>query len=167
MYEEYCPRSRYQGQIQATTPRIVSAGVSVGCNYLSPPLIPASGTKDLMCLSELQIIIVSCNCLSAHSACNRHWGRTTHICVSKLAVIASDNGLSSGRRQAIIWNNAGILSIGFLGTNFSEILIEILTFSFTKMRLKMSSVKWRPFCHDLNVLTSHYQIYGWLIVNWT
>ena len=50
-----------------------------------------------------------------------HWGRATRICVSKLTIIASDNGLSPGRRQAIIWNNAGILSIGLLGTNFSEI----------------------------------------------
>ena len=41
--------------------------------------------------------------------------------------MASDNGLLPGRRQAIIWNNAGILSVGLLGTNFSEILIEILT----------------------------------------
>ena len=31
-----------------------------------------------------------------------HWGRVTHICVSKLAIIGSDNGLSPGRRQAII-----------------------------------------------------------------
>ena len=53
-----------------------------------------------------------------------HWGWVTHICVSKLTIIASDNGLSPGRRQAIIWTNAGILSIGPLGTNFSEILIE-------------------------------------------
>ena len=44
----------------------------------------------------------------------------THICVNKLAIIGSDNGLSPGRRQAIIWNNAGILLIGPLGTNFSE-----------------------------------------------
>ena len=56
-----------------------------------------------------------------------HWGRVTHICVSKLTTIGSDNGLSPGRRQAIIWTNAGILLIGPLGTNFSEILIEILT----------------------------------------
>ena len=41
-----------------------------------------------------------------------HWGRVTHLCVSKLTSIASDNGLSPGRRQAIIWNNAGILLIG-------------------------------------------------------
>ena len=80
------------------------------------------------------------------------WGRATHICVSKPTIIASGNGLSPGRHQAIIWNNAGILSIGFLGTNVSEILIEILTFSFKKMRLKVSSAKWRPFCLGLNVL---------------
>ena len=50
----------------------------------------------------------------------------THICVSKLAIIGSDNGSSPDRRQAIIWTNAGILLIGPLGTNFSEIIIEIL-----------------------------------------
>ena len=82
-----------------------------------------------------------------------HWGRVTHICVNKLTIIGSDNGLSPDRRQAIIWTNAGILLIGPLGTNFSEILIEILTFSFKKMRLKVLSAKRRPFCLGLNVLT--------------
>ena len=52
-----------------------------------------------------------------------------HLCVGKLTSIGSDNGLSPGRRQAVILTNAGILLIGPLGTNFSEILIEILTFS--------------------------------------
>ena len=65
-----------------------------------------------------------------------HWGRVTHICVAELTIIVSDNGLSPGRRQAIIWTNPGILLIGPYGTNFSEILEEILTFSFKKMRLK-------------------------------
>ena len=74
-----------------------------------------------------------------------HWGRVTHLCVSKLTNIASDNGLSPGRRQAITWTNIGILLIGPLGTNFSEMLIEIHTFSFKKILLKMSSAKWRPF----------------------
>ena len=73
-----------------------------------------------------------------------------HICVSKLAIIGPHNGLSPDRRQAIIWTNAGLLLIGPLGTNFSEILIEILTFSFKKMRLKVSSAKRRPFCLGLN-----------------
>ena len=81
-----------------------------------------------------------------------HWGRATHICVGKLTIIGSDNGLSPGRRQAIIWTNAGILLIGPLETNFSEILIKILKVSFKKMRLKVSSAKWRPSCLGLNVL---------------
>ena len=63
----------------------------------------------------------------------------THICVSKLTNIGSDNGLSPGRRQAIIWINARILLIRPLGTNFSEISFEINTFSFKKLHLKMSS----------------------------
>ena len=76
----------------------------------------------------------------------------THICVGKLTNIGSDNGLSPGRRQAIIWTNAGTLLIGPLGTYLSEIWIEILTFSFKKMHLKMSCAKWRPFCLRLNEL---------------
>ena len=82
------------------------------------------------------------------------WGRETHICVSKLTTIASDNDLSPGRRQAIIWTNAEILLIGPLGINLSEILGEIHTFSFKKMRLKRSSGKWRPFYLGLNVLNT-------------
>ena len=81
-----------------------------------------------------------------------HWGRVTHICVVKITIIGSDNGLSPGRRQAIIWVNDGILLIGPLGTNFIEILIGIQTFSVKKMHLKMSSAKRRPFCLGLNVL---------------
>ena len=80
-----------------------------------------------------------------------HWDRVTHICVSRQTITGSDNGLSPGRRQAIIWTNAGKLLFGPPGTNFSEILIEILTFSFKKMQLKMSSAKRRPFCLGLNV----------------
>ena len=75
-----------------------------------------------------------------------HWDRVTHICVGKLTIIDSDNGLSPDRRQAIICTNAGILVIGPLGTNFSEIWIEIHAFSLRKIYLKMSSGKWRPFC---------------------
>ena len=67
-------------------------------------------------------------------------------------IIGSDNGLSPGRRQAIISTHAGILVIGPLGTNFSEVLIETDTSSFKKIHLKMSSGKWRPFCLGLNVL---------------
>ena len=64
-----------------------------------------------------------------------------------------DNGLSPGRRQAIILTNAGILLIGPLGTKFNEFFIEIHTFLFKEMHLKMSSGKWRPFCLGLNVFS--------------
>ena len=48
-----------------------------------------------------------------------------HMCLSKLTIVGSDNDLSPGRRQAIVGTNAGILWIGPLGTNFSDIVVEI------------------------------------------
>ena len=48
--------------------------------------------------------------------------------------------------------NAGILLIGPSGTNFNEILSGILTFSFKKIGLNVSSAKWLPFCLGLKVL---------------
>ena len=75
-----------------------------------------------------------------------------YISVFTLTVIGLDNGLSPGRRQAIIWTNVGILLTGPLGTNFIEIVIKILTFSFKKMRVKMSSGKCRPSCLGFNLL---------------
>ena len=70
----------------------------------------------------------------------------THICVSTLTIIGSDNGLLPGRRLAIIWTNVRILLIRTLETNSNEILSEIHTFSFKMMYLKMSSTKWRQCC---------------------
>ena len=40
--------------------------------------------------------------------CFQEEDRVTQLCVSKLTIIGSDNGLSPGRRQAIIWTSAGI-----------------------------------------------------------
>ena len=72
------------------------------------------------------------------------------------------------RCQAIIWTNVRILLIGPPGTNFSEILIEIHTFSFKKMRFKLSSGKGRPFCLGLNVLmaaaSNHSHKYQWVVI---
>ena len=62
-----------------------------------------------------------------------HWGRVMQICISKLTIIGLDNGLSPGRRQAIIWINEDLLPIGTLGTNFNEIVIEIQIFLLKKM----------------------------------
>ena len=74
------------------------------------------------------------------------------ICVGKFIIIGSDNGLSPDRRQAIIWTNARLLSIGPLQTYFNENLIKIHQFSLKKMPVKTSSAKWRPSCLGLNVL---------------
>ena len=67
--------------------------------------------------------------------------------------IASDNGLSPVRRQAIISTNADISSIRPWGTYFGDILVKIQNISFKELHLNMSSAKWRPFCIGLNVLT--------------
>ena len=90
-----------------------------------------------------------------------HLGRVTHICVDNLTSIGSDNGLAPTKRQAIIRTNAGILLVGPLGPNFSEILIGIHIFSFKKMHLKTSSAKWQPFfsasvCYMTFTCNAHY-----------
>ena len=85
-----------------------------------------------------------------------HWGRVTHIYVSRPDDHGSDNGLSPIRRQAIIWTNEDILSIRPRATHFNGILFGIQKFSFKKMHFKISSTKWRPFCLGLNVLIFSY-----------
>ena len=80
----------------------------------------------------------------------------THICVSTLNIIDSDNGLFPGRRQAIIRTNAGI----FLIWNFSEMLIESHIFYEKKTHLKILPGKWRPFCPGLDVLNAFHLIIG-------
>ena len=62
-------------------------------------------------------------------------------------VIGWQNGVLPG------WANAWILLMEHLGTNHSEIIMEIHTFSFKKMHLKIPSWKCRPFCLGLNVIT--------------
>ena len=80
----------------------------------------------------------------------------TYMCHSAVpvnyAIIGSDNGLLPCWHKATVWSNVGILFIGPLGTNFTEISITINISSFKKMHLKMSSVKWWPRCLNLNLL---------------
>ena len=56
-------------------------------------------------------------------------------------ITGTGNELSPVRRQAITWTSAGLLSIGRPGTSFNDIWIGILSISFEKMHLKMSSAK--------------------------
>ena len=79
-----------------------------------------------------------------------HRGRMTHIMI--ITIIGSDNGLSPSRRQAINRTNAGLKSIGPIGTNFNEIWIKIQPFYYKKIILNVSYAKWRPFCLGLSLL---------------
>ena len=66
-----------------------------------------------------------------------------------------------GRCQAVNWPNAGVLLIGPLVINFSEIFIEIDTFSFKHMHLNMLSGKWGPFCLGLSTVIFYRRKYIW------
>ena len=69
--------------------------------------------------------------------------------------IGSTNSLSPVQRQATNWPNADLLSMGPLGINFNEILIQIQTLSLRKAHLKLSSTKLQLLCLGLNVLMAN------------
>ena len=75
-----------------------------------------------------------------------------HKCVNKPTSIGSDNGLSPGRRQAIIWTNVGMLiNIGPLGTKPSKIFVKILYIAiqengFENIVWKMAAILSWPQC---------------------
>ena len=129
---------------------------------------PLNCFEDLICMSFC-LILRQCGGIDGRTSSRKrqeenmliYWGRVTQIYVRKLTTIGSDNGLLPDRRQAITWTNAGMLLIWPLGTNFSEISIEIHISSFKKMQLKMSSGKWRLSCLGLNVLILQQCHYCW------
>ena len=63
------------------------------------------------------------------------------VCIQ---TIGADNGLSPGWHQSMFWTNAETVLTALLGTKFSQTLIEIITFSFSKMHLKMSFAYFVP-----------------------
>ena len=79
-----------------------------------------------------------------------HWGRVTHIYVGKLAIIGSDYGLSPCPRQAIVWNNDGILLTGPLGTDLLNCdrnsSIFIYKNAFQSIVCEMVAILSRPQC---------------------
>ena len=90
-----------------------------------------------------------------------HWGRVTHRCISKLNTIDSDNGLSPGRRQAIIWTNAGTLLIGPLGKNPLENVVVKLTAILSRPQcVKSASHKY----HTTNYISLVDWGNGWCLV---
>ena len=90
----------------------------------------------------------------------RYWGRMTHICVSKLTTIGSDNGLSHGRCKAIIWTKAGNIVEWGPGNEIQWTFNRNLNISFKIKQFKMASGKWRSFFFGLNVLRQLYDCYS-------
>ena len=97
--------------------------------------------------SEISIHILILDCLLIST----HWGRVTHICVSKLTIIGSDNGLSPERRQAIIWTKAGNIvdltlrnKLQWNGNRNSYIFIQENPFE--NVVWKMAAILSRPQC---------------------
>ena len=69
-----------------------------------PPDLPLGGGKHLSDFGVLNVTkLLRQNFSVPNVWCLTHLGRVTHICTS------SDNGLSPGRHQAIMWTDAGIL----------------------------------------------------------
>ena len=99
---------------------------------------------------QLDSMLTACGQMTPYGGLVTSDRRSQFSTAKIIVAIVSGYGLLPGRRQAIIWSNAGTLLIGPLRTKFSEILIEIQTFS-----LKRSSVKCLPCCIGLNVLRHH------------
>ena len=68
------------------------------------------------------------------------------------------NGVSIGSDNSLFCANSGLLSIGFLWTNFSKIWTGTLSFSFEKIHLKCCLPKWRPFCPGGDELNCPYRL---------
>ena len=127
------------------------------CTYLSRywPISLSSYMHGIAMGDDVNVCVISTKSHDINIL--THLGRVTHICVSKVAIIGSDNDLSPDRRHAIIRPNAGIRP---LWTKFIEISIDIHTFPFKKIHFKMSSGKWRPFCLGLNAFKFRLQQNG-------
>ena len=70
------------------------------------------------------------------------WGRARHTCVSKLPSLVQ---IMACPAPSHYLNQCWIIVNWSLGKKFNEILIEINTFSFKKMHLKMYPSEWRTF----------------------
>ena len=83
-----------------------------------------------------------------------HWGRVMHKCVIKSNHHCFRQWLVAWPTPSHYLNQCWNIVNWTLDnwTNFNDILIKIQQFSFKKIRSKMLSGKWRPFCLGLNEL---------------
>ena len=93
-----------------------------------------------------------------------HWGRVTHICVSKLTIIGSDNGLSPGRRHYLNqwWNIVNWTLGNKLRWNFNRNWnIFIQENAFENIVWKMASILSWPQCVKTSQTPISISIYLW------
>ena len=89
------------------------------------------------------------------------WSQVTYGCVSNLTIINSDNGLTPGRQQAIIWINAGWNIINWtlgikLQWNLNRSLCTFLPVNaYENVVGKMGAILPRPLCVSHLTLTSY------------
>ena len=117
---------------------IIKIRRSHDCSYNGNPHI---WTGHLSIEKEPRII------LETSSVILTHWDRVTHICISNHTIIGSDNGLSPGRRQAIIWTNAGVCWPFCLGLNVLNDTIQ--------------STKWYQTIEGARNIEGNIQIFQW------
>ena len=132
------------------------ARISVCWGYTKPIWYSHNGTAGNISLTvkwlqlNLAVYIERCRMISKLTWIQTPLilcGWVTHICASKLTIISSDNGLSPGWRQAIIWTNARISLIGPMRTNLSETPIEILQeIALENVVRKLAAILPRPRC---------------------
>ena len=104
-------------------------------------------------VKKMQMETSSAKCQSFRSSLNSSPLSATYMCQwigSALVQIMACRLFSA---KPLSKPMLGYCQFGPLGTNFSEILIKILNFSFMKMHLKIWSAKRRPFCPGGDVLT--------------
>ena len=141
--------------------------ISAGNNALSPvpPLKhPPRAPRNCWQLAYHGLITVDCHCFyyglllfscfpQPQNPPAVWWLSDAYICVSKLSIIVSDNGLSPGRCQAIIWSSAGILVNWTTGNKLQRNINQNSSiFIHDENAFEMLYGKWRPFCLGLNVL---------------
>ena len=135
---------------------------TVACDPCRPPSTGVTPlTKHFMGCQDHSCQSTQISCLTSWPLCYfsavpwplyevlTHWGWVTHICISKLTIIGSDNGLSSGQRQTIIWNGQATSHYlkqcwyihWALGTNFNEISIKIHTMIFIQENQELITYK--------------------------
>ena len=133
---------------------------------------PGFWLTDSRATSQLEVMgnvfILSIN----HIPILTHWSRVTHICVSKLTNIGSDNGLPPSRRQAIISTKCWYIVNWSLGNKFQWNLnqnqyIFIQENAFESVVCEMAAILSQPQCVKLSIMCCHIpHMLSWLVLFW-